>query len=99
MKEMSMRLSIPCAFAGLLVVAVAAGPALADSTSDKTKMNDNGAVTNQPGGKTSDRTPGSSSPDRGEGAGTSGAAGTDAAKTPQGTSTRTPDKSKEKSMD
>jgi hypothetical protein len=92
-----MRILIP-AFAALFTVALA-GSALADSTSDKTKMNDNGAVTSQPGGKTSDRTPGSTSPDRGAGAGTSGAAGTDAAKTPQGTSTRTPDASKEKSMD
>ncbi len=92
-----MRILVP-AFAAMCTVAVA-GSALADSTSDKTKMNDNGAVTNQPGGKTSDRSPGSPSPDRGAGAGTSGAAGTDAAKTPQGTSTRTPDPSKEKSMD
>jgi hypothetical protein len=68
------------------------------STSDKTKMNNNGAAV-QPGGKTSDRTPGNASPDRGAGAGTSGAAGTDAAKTPEGTSTRTPDPSKQKSMD
>ena len=44
-----------------------AGPALADSTSDKTKMNDNGAAVSQPGGKTSDRTPGNASPDRGGG--------------------------------
>ena len=94
-----MRLSIPCALAGLLAVTVIAGPALADSTSDKTKMNDNGAAVSQPGGKTSDRTPGNESPDRGAGAGTSGAAGTDAAKTPEGTSTRTPDPSKQKSMD
>jgi hypothetical protein len=85
-----MQLSIPCAIAGLLAVNVVAGPAFADSVTDKTKMNDNGAVVNQPGGKTSDRTPGNTSPDRGAGAGTSGAAGTDAAKTPEGTSTRTP---------
>ena len=70
-----MRLSIPCAWAGLLAVIMIAGPALADSTSDKTKMNDNGAAVSQPGGKTSDRTPGNASPDRGAGAGTSGAAG------------------------
>jgi hypothetical protein len=100
MKEEIMRLSIPRVIAGLLALTVVAGPALAaDSTTDKLKMNDNGAVVNQPGGKTSDRTPGNASPDRGAGAGTSGAAGTDAAKTPEGTSTRTPDVSKQKSMD
>ncbi len=42
------------------------------------------------GAKTSDRTPGNSAPDRTEGASTSGAAGTDAAQTSQGTSDRTP---------
>jgi hypothetical protein len=94
-----MRLFIPGIFAGLCAATIIAAPAFADSTTDKTKMNENGAVTNQPGGKTSDRTPNSSSPDRGAGAGTSGAAGTGAAKTPEGTSTRTPDTSKEKSMD
>lgn len=94
-----MRLFISGIFAGLCAAAMIAAPAFADSTTDKTKMNENGAVTNQPGGKTSDRTPNSSSPDRGAGAGTSGAAGTGAAKTPEGTSTRTPDMSKEKSMD
>jgi hypothetical protein len=98
-KENSMRFYIPSVLAGLLAVTVVAGPALADSITDKTKMNDNGAVVSQPGGKTSDRTPGNPSPDRGAGAGTSGAAGTDAAKTPQGTSTRTPDPGKQKSMD
>lgn len=40
--------------------------------------------------KTSDRTPGNATPDRTEGASTSGAAGTDAAQTSQGTSDRTP---------
>ena len=94
-----MRLSIPSVVAALLAVTVVAGPALADSATDKTKMNENGAVVNQPGGKTSDRTPGNASPNRGAGAGTSGAAGTDAAKTPEGTSTRTPNASKQKSMD
>ncbi|RUP07919.1 hypothetical protein [Hyphomicrobium sp.] len=93
-----MRVSILYSIAGLLAVTVA-GPAYADNTTDKTKMNDNGAVVNQPGGKTSDRTPGTESPDRGAGAGTTGAAGTDAAKTPEGTSNRTPDPTKQKSMD
>jgi hypothetical protein len=95
-----MHLSISSVVAGVLVAAVVALPALAaDSSADKTKMNDNGAVVNQSGGKTSDRTPGNASPDRGAGAGTSGAAGTDAAKTPEGTSTRTPNANKQKSMD
>jgi hypothetical protein len=85
----SMRLSFPSVFAGLIALGVVTGPALADSTTDKTEMNDNGAAVSQPGGKTSDRTPGTESPDRGTGAGTTGAAGTDAAKTPEGTSTRT----------
>jgi hypothetical protein len=44
------------------------------------------------GGKTSDRSPGNPSPDRTPGASSSGAAGTDAAKTPEGTSDRTPTK-------
>ncbi len=94
-----MRYFIPSALAMLCAAAAVAGPAFADSTTDKTKMNDNGAVTSQPGGKTSDRTPDSSSPDRGAGAGTSGAAGTDAAKTPEGTSDRTPPKKDKKSVD
>lgn len=94
-----MRFPFYCALAGMIAASAFAGAALADSVSDKTKMNDNGATVNQPGGKTSDRTPGTESPDRGAGAGTSGAAGTDAAKTPDGTSNRTPDAKKEKSMD
>jgi hypothetical protein len=94
-----MRFSPKCALAGILAASVLAGPALADSVTDKTKMNDNGNAVNQPGGKTSDRTPGNESPDRGAGAGTSGAAGTGAGKTPEGTSTRTPDNQKQKSMD
>ncbi len=93
-----MRLAALLSIAGILAATVM-GPALADSTTDKTKMNANGAVVNQPGGKTSDRTPGTESPDRGPGAGTTGAAGTDAAKTPEGTSNRTPDSTKQKSMD
>lgn len=40
--------------------------------------------------KTSDRTPGNPSPDRSEGSGRSGAAGTDASQTKDGTSDRTP---------
>lgn len=94
-----MRVSTPSVYAGLLGAMLFAGSALADDATDKLKMNENGAVTNQPGGKTSDRTPGTDSPDRGPGAGTTGAAGTGAAKTPEGTSTRTPDDSKKKSMD
>jgi hypothetical protein len=43
-------------------------------------------------GKTSDRTPGNASPDRTPGATDSGAAGTDAGQTPDGTSDRTPNK-------
>lgn len=93
-----MRLSIFYPIAGLLALS-AIGPAYADSTTDKTKMNESGAAVNQPGGKTSDRTPGTESPDRGPGAGTTGAAGTDAGKTTEGTSNRTPDKNKKKSMD
>jgi hypothetical protein len=96
---MFMHFSKIFAVAGLMSAAAFAGTALADSTTDKTKMNENGAPVNQPGGKTSDRTPGTASPDRGSGAGTSGAAGTGAAKTPEGTSTRTPNSNNEKSMD
>lgn len=44
----------------------------------------------QPQGKTSDRTPGDPSPDRTPNATSKGAVGTDAAKTPEGTSDRTP---------
>jgi hypothetical protein len=87
------------AIAAAVTFAGVTAAAAADSTSDKLKMNDNGGVTNQPGGKTSDRTPNTDSPDRGPGAGTSGAVGTGAAKTPEGTSTRTPDSSKQRSMD
>ena len=43
-------------------------------------------------GKTSDRSPGDAAPDRTPGASSTGAAGTDAAKTPDGTSDRTPSK-------
>ena len=43
-------------------------------------------------GKTSDRSPGDPAPDRTPGASSTGAAGTDAAKTPSGTSDRTPSK-------
>ena len=43
-------------------------------------------------GKTSDRTPGDASPSRTPGATDTGAAGTDAGKTPSGTSDRTPAK-------
>ena len=43
-------------------------------------------------GKTSDRTPGDASPARTPGATDTGAAGTDAGKTPSGTSDRTPTK-------
>jgi hypothetical protein len=43
-------------------------------------------------GKTSDRSPGDAAPDRTPGASTTGATGTDAAKTPEGTSDRTPSK-------
>ena len=92
-----MRVSILSICAGVLGAMLIGGAAIADA--DKLKMNENGAVTNQPGGKTSDRTPGTDSPDRGPGAGTSGAAGTGAAKTPEGTSTRTPDATKQKPMD
>lgn len=49
-------------------------------------------------GKTSDRTPGNPSPDRTPNASTMGAGGTDAGKTSEGTSDRSPDKT-QKSMD
>jgi hypothetical protein len=47
-------------------------------------------ASNQQQGKTSDRTPGNPSPDRTPNATSKGAVGTDAAKTPEGTSDRTP---------
>jgi hypothetical protein len=88
-----MRISRFSAIAGLVTAALltVSTAEAADSTSDKTKMNDNGGVTSQPGGKTSDRTP-NKTPDRETGAGTTGAPGTDMGKTPEGTSTRSPDK-------
>ena len=50
------------------------------------------ASTGADDGKTSDRSPGDPAPDRTPGASSTGAAGTDAAKTPSGTSDRTPSK-------
>ncbi len=50
-------------------------------------------------GKTSDRTPGNPAPDRTPNASSTGAVGTDAGKTTEGTSDRTPSKKDQKSMD
>lgn len=95
-----LKIIAPAIFASALTVMGIAGATAADNTNDQLKLNDRGGVTNEPGGNTSDRTPNTASPDRGAGAGTTGAAGTDAAKVPEGTSDRTPpDSTKEKSMD
>src|SRR3569832_1976722 len=80
---------------GVAGSAMAADQSQTDNTlhsqGNQLKANDNGIPANQPGGKTSDRS-GNTNPDRGAGAGTTGAAGTGAVKTPEGTSDRSSDK-------
>ncbi|SFV28426.1 hypothetical protein SAMN04488557_1001 [Hyphomicrobium facile] len=74
----------------------ASSAARADESSDKMNkdlnMNSGSAAGASTGeqGKTSDRTPGNPSPDRIQGSSKAGAPGTDAGKTPEGTSDRTP---------
>jgi len=83
--------------AATAVTCLTASAALAES-SDKTKkdleMNSgaNAGASSGEQGKTSDRTPGKADPQRTEGSTKSGAAGTDAAQTPEGTSDRSPNK-------
>ena|SRR3569832_1597438 len=80
---------------GVAGSAMAADQSQSDNTlnsqGNQLKANDNGIPANAPGGKTSDRS-GNANPDRGAGAGTTGAAGTGAGKTPDGPSDRRPDK-------
>lgn len=83
------------------VVALVLGGTLAfaaddGSTSIKPSTTSTDAGSNA---KTSDRTPGNPSPDRTPNATSTGAVGTDAAKTTEGTSDRTPAKKDQKSMD
>ncbi len=69
---------------------------ISTSTKSSTTSTDSTAGSNA---KTSDRTPGNPSPDRTPNASSTGAVGTDAGKTTEGTSDRTPVKKDQKSMD
>jgi hypothetical protein len=79
----------------IAALALNAAPALAENNSTNpaksgTSTESPADPSAQPQGKTSDRTPGDPSPDRTPNATSKGAVGTDAAKTPEGTSDRTP---------
>jgi hypothetical protein len=87
----TMKLSyLALAFAAMTLTAA---PALSESTNPPKSGASSESPADpsaQPQGKTSDRTPGDPSPDRTPNATSKGAVGTDAAKTPEGTSDRTP---------
>lgn len=78
------------------VVALALSGAFAYAADDTSsaKMDPSATTDKDPNsdGKTSDRTPGNPSPDRTPNASSAGASGTDAGKTTEGTSDRTPEK-------
>lgn len=82
--------------AAALACVAASAAAAAEQSSDQMKkdldMNSGSAAGTSTGeqGKTSDRTPGNPSPDRVQGSSKAGAPGTDAGKTQEGTSDRTP---------
>jgi hypothetical protein len=90
----SMRNTAILAAASVALAFAAATPTLADQSTNKmqsdTNMNAGAGASTGEQGKTSDRTPGKASPDRVEGSTTSGAPGTDASHSPNGTSDRTP---------
>lgn len=90
-----MTLKTPAILAAAAVLAAMTGQVMAEQSSSKMKSDLNmnkgatGASTGEQG-KTSDRTPGDSSPQREPGSTKAGAPGASGAYTPEGTSDRTP---------
>jgi hypothetical protein len=92
-REIILRLTM---FKTIQILAFCAGvtalslPALAQTTPTNPPASAEEGSTAVPQGKTSDRTPNDPSPDRTPNATSAGETGTDKAKTPEGTSDRTP---------